>query len=216
MDFQNGRILVKFDSLLEQKSRHGTIYYSRHKPQLDVDGEMKIVGWRKHAIERVCERLVWDWQSFGGLGDAFAFLNRCMHFERSVLYPDQLAFTFFDNCVQGFTCHSLAEFVIGDECKVGEWFYRLGYCCADIEGEFIVARSTLFPGHDNTPEYGQIRKAGRAREISRETEKQMKDELWGMDFQRRLSHENLGFIKWFHEHGVPQVVRGKSDWFAEM
>lgn len=216
LDFHHGRILVEFESLREQKSKHGTIYFSRHRPQLDVDGEMKTVAWRKHAIERVCQRLVLDWQSYGGLGGAFAFLNRCMHFERSVLDPDQLAFTFFNDCAQGFPGHSFAEFVLGDECKSGDWFYRLGYCSADIEGEFIVARTALFPGHDNTPEYVQILNACRTREISRETAEQMKRELWGMDFQKQRSHESLGFIKWFHEHGVPQVVLGKPDWFADM
>ena len=23
-------------------------------------------------------------------------------------------------------------------------------------------------------------------------------------------------VEWFHEHGVPQVVRGKRNWFAEL
>ncbi len=212
MDFRHGRILAKFDSLQEQKSPHGKIYYSRHRPLLDIDGEQKVVGWRKHAIERVCERLAYDWQSYRGLGDAFAFVNRCVHFERSVVHPDQLAFTFFNDCIHGFSSHSMAEFVVGEECKAGDWFYRLGYGIADVEGEFVVARTVLFPGHDKTPEHGLIMKS----RLPRETKEKMKQELWGMDFQKQVSHPSFGYIKWFHENGVPQVIQGDPDWFAPL
>lgn len=212
LDFRHGQILAKFDALLEQKSQRGTIYYSRHRPMLEIDGEMKTVGWRKHAVERVCERLTYDWQSYPGLGDAFAFVNRCMHFDRSVLYPDQLAFTFFNSCIRGFSSERMAEFVVGDESKVGEWFYRLGYGVADVEGDFVVARTVLFPGYDKTPEHSLIVKS----KLPRADKDKMKQELRDMDFQTQVSHPSFGYIKWFHDNGVPQVVRGEPQWFAPL
>ena len=213
LDFQKGRILVKFSSLLMQKSPDGRIFYcSEHRPQLEVEGQMKIVSWREHAVKRVCERLAYDWKSYGGLGDAFAFLNRCTHFERCLLYPNQLGFTFFNNCIKGFSSERIAKFVVGDEAKNGDWFYRLGYCAADLEGDFLIARTVLPPGYGSTPEFGLILKSG----LPRESKDKMIQDLNYMIFEKQVSHDDLAFIKWFHDNGIPQVVRGSSDWFAKM
>ena len=34
----------------------------------------------RHALERICERTVYDWRTYGGHSDAFAFLDNCVYF----------------------------------------------------------------------------------------------------------------------------------------
>jgi hypothetical protein len=70
------KILVLFRSLLTAKGRGGTIYYSRFKPTVEINGQSKIVGFSQHAIERICERVVprftvnWNswWSESAGMG----------------------------------------------------------------------------------------------------------------------------------------------------
>ena len=53
-------ILVKFRSLLRAKGPGGTVYYSRHKPTLDIDGRKRLVGFSDHAVRQICDRVVPD------------------------------------------------------------------------------------------------------------------------------------------------------------
>ena len=148
-------ISVKFGSLLHAKGSGGTVYYSRKKPKIEIDGKKKIVAFSRHAIERICERIKSNRKTYGGVGDLFAFLSHCVYFERCDL-GEQLAFTLYDisgdpPCIE----HLYVEEVLGrenvDPAK-GKCYYRLGYFPAVIEGDFIKAKTLLFPGFASTPE----------------------------------------------------------------
>ena len=52
--FPRGDVVARFDSLLRAKGPGGTVYYSRKRPTIEIDGERKIVAFSKHAIERTC------------------------------------------------------------------------------------------------------------------------------------------------------------------
>ncbi|MGO8749559.1 MAG: hypothetical protein ACLQNE_26680 [Thermoguttaceae bacterium] len=74
--FQVGHhILVTFDSLLRTKGSGGTVYYSRKKPTIEIDGEKKLVAFSKHAIDRMCDRIKTHWKMYEALGDLFGFLT---------------------------------------------------------------------------------------------------------------------------------------------
>ena len=201
------RIDVIFRSLLTAKGRGGTVYYSRRRPTLEIDGVPRIVAFSRHAIERTCERLRPRWKiSYAALGDAFAYFDQCMYFERSDLRSGQLAFTFYDECKEGYVQRWYVDDVLGEEDldpRAGKPYYRIGYCPAVIEGDFIKATTLLFPGYRGTPEHDAILRSS----LPRTTKQEMIDRTSHLDAVTLYENHDLSLIRWFHEHGVPQVVQ---------
>ena len=151
-------IVVTFRSLEQTRGPGGTVYFSRHRPVLEIDGQEKVVAWSRHAITRTCERLAPRWDRYLGLGDVFAFFDKCVHFERADLHGGQLGFSFYDVCAPGYFSELYAENVLGG-LGTKPSYYRVGYCPAVVEGEFVKATTLLYPGFRSTPEFGAVLKA---------------------------------------------------------
>lgn len=200
-------IRLLFRSLARKAGRNGTIYYSRRKPTIDINGARKIVAFSKHAIERICERLTPRWNaSYGALGDVFAFLDQCLHFEPCRLYGGQSAFSFFDAIYEGSIQQLYVTKVLGKENlnpKLGRPYYRLGYCPADIEGDFFRARTLLLPGFQCTPEYTAIVESN----LPYMEKRALLDQANRSDSDMVYRTGDFGLIKCFHDLGVPQVVQ---------
>jgi CheY-like chemotaxis protein len=95
----------------------------------------------------------------------------------------------------------------------GRLFYRVGYCPVSFHGDIALATTMLFPGMNRqkgTPEGRLIERSGLpAAEIDRikarvESQLSMKALADSGDFR---------LVKWFHDHGVPQVVTIDKDVF---
>jgi len=211
---QGHHIRVIFRCLLTAKGPGGTIYYSRRKPTLEIDGVPKIVAFSRHAIDRICERIKPRWKThYAALGDVFAFFDQCMYFERCDLFGGQLAFTFYDGCKPGFVQYCYVDKVVGGENldpKAGKPYYRVGYCPAVIEGDFLKAKTFLFPGYANTPEYGRLVQSS----LPWPEKRSLVERITGLDSQRLYESQDFGLIKWFQDHGVPQVVQLQQEVFA--
>lgn len=201
------QIRVHFSSLLRQSSPGGTIYYSRRKPTVVVDGQKKIVGFQRHAIEKVCERYGPRWWSYAGLGDVFAVFDGLSIYEPCILFGNQLAFTFFEVCgdKRFFTSQYVRE-VLGRQ-AVGQPYFRVGYCPAVIHGDFISAKTFLFPGYRNTPEYETIMRAS----LFWNEKRQMFETATTMNLDYLQRTGDFSLIKFFHDNGVPQVIERKED-----
>lgn len=203
-------IVVTFRSLEQAKGPGGTVYFSRHRPTLEIDGQKKVIGWSRHAIERTCERLAPRWDSYLGLGDVFAFFDKCRHFERANLHGGQLGFTFFDICAKGFFTELFAREVLGEP-NEKQSYYRVGYCPAVVEGDFVKAKTFLYPGFHGTPEYRAILNA----QLQRHEEKRL------IDLARQQSREYLektgdfSLVEWFHSQGVPQVIQTEKAFYSD-
>lgn len=209
-------IEVVFRSLLHAKGSHGTIYYSRRQPTLDVDGQTKVVGFSRHAIERISERMCPRWTTYSGHGDVFAYFDQCVRFERRDLHDGQLAFTFYDACHDDrFWQYQYVQDVLGEDQvdpAKGKCYYRVGYCPAEIEGKFVVAKTLLFPGYLRTPEYGAI-----VHSSASQTERQeLLEKSRHLDAAYLQQEDGLDIIRWFHQHGVPQVVQMSGTVFAPL
>ena len=85
------------------------------------------------------------------------FSDQCVHFERRPdFYNGQLAFTFFD-AAAGVSLRVICDEVLGGwNGKAEGYYYRVGYCPAAIEGDFIKATTLFFLAISPTPEYGLI------------------------------------------------------------
>lgn len=197
------RMVVTFRSLCERKSDHGKIYYSRHEPTLVVGGVERRIGWMRHAIQRACERIVPSWRTYGGLGDAYAFFDQCLYFEPCVLPDGGPAFTFYESCPPGFYRYRYVTDVLGlktpDPNK--QFYFRVGYCPVVENEGFYVAKTILFPGFKNTPEWELLRQAP----LPRDQRRAMMERAKEQEFSTLLEDEDFSLIRWFHENGVEQV-----------
>jgi len=205
------KVCLKFRSLRRQPSSGGTIYFSRRRPTIDIDGESKIVGFSRHAIERICQRIVPRWQTYAGLGEAFAFFDQCIQFDRCDLHGGRLAFTFYAQCAKGFASEFYVDEVLGCSIDDARFFYhRVGYCPAVIEGDFIKAITLFPPGYRGTPEYGSILQA----EINRAEKDSLIQEAAFINTDRIKLTGDFHLIKWFHDHGVPQVIESDTPFYT--
>jgi hypothetical protein len=201
------KIIVQFRSLIEVGEGKNPYYYSRRKPTIEVDGKRYIVAFRKHAVDGICNRISPYWTTYGGLGDAFSYLEECRYFERCLLLDNHPAFTFFDKCAdERFWQHNYVKLVLGKEnlnLSKGQPYYRVGYCPFDLIDGFIVARTLLFPGFSKTPEYGVLINSNLP-----DAEKSRLAELATESNARSLQEsDDFSALRWFHDNGVPQVIQ---------
>ncbi len=205
-------IVVEFRSLRQAKGPGGMTYYSRHKPTLDIDGRKKIVGFSEHAVRQICDRVVPTWRTYRGLGDAFAILDQCVHFERTDLHGGQVAFTFYDQCFYGFFSGAYVDEVLGSwDGRSKCYYYRVGYCPAVVDGDFVKAKTLLFPGHRSTPEYTMIGRLA----LPHEEKERMRAEARKTNIQRLRDTRDFSLVKWFHDNGIPQVVYSTEQFHIE-
>lgn len=202
---------IRFRSLIRHDMPGGPFYYSRYKPTLVVNGEAKVVGFHYHVVERVCQRLVaGGWKDYDGMGEAFAYFYQCQYFESAKLYPNQLGFTFFDDCAKGFWSRKIAEHVLGDKYRSDQdYSFRVGYCPAFIEGDFIFGITLLFPGYGNTPEFGKILTS-----LVGQAKSKMIEDVKNLTIHSFVETNDFSILKWFQEQGVQQVINRKTKYAA--
>ena len=196
-------IRVIFRSLRRAKGPHGTLYYSRHRPTVLVDGEQKVIAFSIHAIQRICDRVYPRWRNYLALGDAFGLFDECQEFETCDLHGGQVGFTFFENCAKGFWNEAVAQEILGSDFREDQnYAVRVGYCPAEVEGNFIKAKTFLCPGYGNTPEFTAILRSG----LPYAEKQALIEQSRSLDAQTIWTSQDCSLLKWFHGHGVPQVV----------
>ena len=137
--------------------------------------------------------------------------EQCQHFERCDLHGGQLAFTFYDQCAEGFFHGLYVKEVLGEGVAIGhQSYYRVGYCPAVVEGDFIKAKTLLFPGYRGTPEYGVIARA----RIPADQKEILRQRAKTMDMDQLQRTGDFSLIKMFHDGGVPQVIQSTVPFYA--
>ena len=206
-------IAAKFRSLLTQKSSGGTTYYSRYKPTIDFEGKKYIVGFSTEALRRTCERAITgkDRLSYVALGNMYRYFEGCQYFEPCILRDGSPAFSFFNECSeispQVVSSHSLwSKNILGIkevDPTQGKLYYRIGYCPIVFDQGFAKAKTLLFPGFKSTPEYEALDKAHMPPDTKRRLQRLAKNS----DMSSLWETEDVSALKWFHAHGVPQVIQ---------
>ena len=213
--FQHKTMILKFSSMLSQMGAGGTVFYSRRKPTVVFDGKPWTIGFSRHAIERICERINPRYIHYGASGDVHAFFSTCVYFEPVSLYGGQLAFALYDMCGnKPFAQYeTYVKNVLGEEnlnLSKGRPYYKVGYCPVVFEGAFAKAKTFLYPGYMATPEYGLILKS----KLSRIEKDSLILNATAQDADEVVINGKLQTIKWFHDHGIPQVVHLKQEVFV--
>jgi hypothetical protein len=213
--FEGRDLVLRFSSMWSMGGGNGTIYFSRRKPTVKLEGNERIVAFSRHAIERICERLKPDYIQYASAGDIHAFFNNCIYFEPVTLHGNQPAFALYDFCYDdSFASYqTYVKGVLGEENldpSLGKAYYKVGYCPVAFEGNFAKAKTFLYPGYKGTPEYGLIRNA----DLSRSERNELFEATENLDGYQVLLNGKHDTIKWFHDNGVPQVVQFKHTVFC--
>jgi hypothetical protein len=199
---------VTFCSLSVFRDSDGQVwYYSPRKPLLTIDGIARPVAFARHVIEQTMLRIAGDSFDYLYSGDVFAFFYKCMYFEECRLYPDQRAFTFYDECRDGFFAKRYVDKMIGSPDPAKKYYLKIGYCpVLEDECKFWQAKTLILPGYRSTPEYGLILKEKdphKRSELKARMENLKRDDLWRSG--------DINDIKWFHDRGVHQVKAFDKD-----
>jgi hypothetical protein len=106
---------VRCRALLVRTTLRGPAYYSRRMPRMrfGTDTRDLLIAFSEHAIERICERTVYDWRTFAGQGDAFAFLDNCVYFEDCTDARGEPSFVVYNSCTPHFDSWGYVEHVLG-------------------------------------------------------------------------------------------------------
>jgi hypothetical protein len=209
VDFEHGKIILLFSSLLEEHGKWGTAYYSRLMPKIEVGGKRLTVAFSDHAIRQLCARRTPRYLNYRANVDAHAYLAKCVYHEVVTLSNGTPAIKLWDICdVDGFRVyHDYVRLVFGESNRVpygGACHYVLGYCPFVQENGFAKAKSFLYPGFRGTPERAILENGvGKAVEYVR-----WLDDAEDKDAEPFFETPRaVEVTKWLHTHGSPQVVQ---------
>ena len=191
------------DSLLSHVTADGRpLYYAATRPQLTVRGAPHTVAFTPHAIRRLGERVAWSPTTYADLGDVFGIVRDCTHVTTVHLYPHQLALVLYGDCVPGFVSDRYPDEILDVRQPHTPYRYRLGYCPLVQDGDFWVATTLLPPGYKGTPEYTVLLKTA----LPPTLKDRMLHQCDDFTYHRICTTMDFSLLKWFHQHGVPQVL----------
>jgi hypothetical protein len=200
-------LLVVFRFLPTVSTEHGTVYFSPAQPKVAIGGGQWKVGFFRHAIERVCERLCPSERiGYAHFNVCEIYFRSCVHYEPLELPDGQHAIRLFQDCDHAGP-HDEDPYitrVLGMDRQPGKRtrLYRtLGYCPIAFVGPRAVAKTFLFPGFRNTPEDDLVRTTP----MSADQRKILLDIASDNTARKVHQAEGLTAIKWYHDNGVPQV-----------
>lgn len=202
-------IRIEFGFLERVKRDTGWGYYSPLKPKVTISDAEWTVCFSSHAIERVVERSCFEERlTYAHYMDCAAYFEGCLYYEPVTMEDGRPAIRLF-----------MMEDLGGPPARYREYLrkvagiedvlsypaipaYVLGYCHVDCRGRFAKAISCWYPGYRGTPEDSLVRSA----DIPREERQRL---LGLADDNKTIRVINEGrheAIRWYHEHGVPQVI----------
>ena len=87
----------------------------------------------------------------------------------------------------------------------GKLYYRVGYCPIffDFDKGFAKAKTFLFPGFRETPEYEALDNA----DMPRDTKRRLQRLATNSNMSSLLETNDISALKWFDDNGVPQVIQ---------
>ncbi len=198
-----GNFEIIYDALLSRDSPDGRIYYSRNIPMLAFEGKEYKVGFSKHAVDRICKRTVNN-MDYLGMGNAFAYFKDSVTFELCSLPDGSPALAFLEKCTAPFFSGTFPKELIEDWHPQSAYKYRVGYCpLAFFEG-FAKTITLLTPGMIGTPERMLLDNAGLDSVSYRKVTASIENVI---SMKRLVETRDFSALKWFHDHGIPQVIK---------
>jgi len=200
-------LVISFAFLPSVTGEHGRIYHSPLEPTVPFGGGNWKVGFSRHAIERICERICPTPEiGYAQFNVCAMYCRHYTYFEPLELPDGQHAIRLLDYCDRGgdAAAHPYVRDVLGQTSTVGAdstLGYVLGYCPVSFEGPRAVAKTFLYPGYSNTPEDHLVRTTA----MSSAKRRELLALASHNNLHRVYRERGLEAIKWYHDNGVPQV-----------
>ncbi|HJN08401.1 MAG TPA: hypothetical protein QF564_06895 [Pirellulaceae bacterium] len=198
---QDSTLLIRILSLKQRKTEGGTAYYEESETRVNFGAQKGTPAFSRHAIERLCERTLYDPTGYGGIMQAFLMCSTHL-LVRSYVNRDQWGMAIFCPCIS-----DLAEFlaakVLGEYDRGQEYLYRVGYCPVVFSDDLAVAKTLLVPGMEGTPEY---EKTLRPHAHSHEEKRAIRQAIGELTFRNLIERQDCSWMRQFHEDGIPQVM----------
>ena len=207
-ELKNDVWIIKIRSLEHGHTDHGGVYYSPHKPYVDLSFGRRFVGFSRHAAQQMCDRIVPNWhRSYVGINHVFGFLYECVYFEPTWLPNGQAGFSVWNGCNRiGREFWEKAKVLAKTtDDRRDQYYYRVGYCPVSVDRGVAVAKTFLAPGYQSTPEKDLFRQKFQNPQKIAPLELAADD---GINVIRAIEDpKTWAAIEWFHKHGVPQVMQ---------
>ena len=153
------------------------------------------------------QRCIGDNLTYAANGDLFAYLYEKNKIEAcEVFFNDKRipAIAIYKECMPGFASYQYVSQVADDHSRMNVYYHKLGYIPLWIYENFARGITFLTPGMKGTPEDMLIQtKCSRKDAISLYVG--MKNTI---SFENFMKSMDLSTIKWFHENGVKQIIKG--------
>lgn len=197
-------ILVQVRAMDRVKGPHGTIYHAPRRQTVEIDGTHYILGYTRHAVERIAERETLDPREYSSARATFVFLTDVIEGELVHLHGGaQPALAIFNTCEDEKIAELYNLGIRGVPPDNGKQLrYRLGYAPLSLCNGFAVAKTFLTPGMVGTPEYELLtRRAQGEMEATLSASVQR-----SISFKDVCTHRDFTAFRWFHENGIEQIV----------
>jgi arsenate reductase-like glutaredoxin family protein len=204
-------------SLKELKTSHGTLYQSPHRPTSRLNGVRREIAFTRHALLQLADRITPHWgDHYIGQTYVFGFLYECTYFGKTTLSNGQPSLVVYNSCLRA--GKYLRAFMrdllnVGTDKELKGYYYIVGYCPVILDDGLAVAKTFLTPGYYQTPERRTLKVSGRAAELA-DVEQACDEGINVVSVS--TSERTKTAIRWFHNHGVPQVKKIKLDVFKDM
>lgn len=198
------RLVAACDSLQRHEGEVGCHHYSYFRPTIEIDGQVKVVSFSRHALRRLYDACIPCWQTYIAHGDAFESVNNCDNYEPCSLPDGRQAFTFYQEARHDAWARNYVLQILGEEAARSRQSFalRMGYCPIIIDGEFAVATDFMFPGHAGTPEHAVLAMA----DLADDCRQRLQASAAKISTAYLYATNDFSALRWFHEHGVSQVM----------
>jgi|3_EtaG_2_1085321.scaffolds.fasta_scaffold07396_2 hypothetical protein len=201
--------IVRCRSLRADKTEHGGVYQSPHRPTVQLNGKDHEVVFTRHALQQLSSRMLPDWSiSYIGQAYVFGFFYECVYFEVERLNNGDNALVVYNSCLRAgerlrhFMCELLN---VDDQGELANHYYKVGYCPIVVDSGLAIAKTFLTPGYWQTPE--RLALSGRRMTLIMRQDIELACDD-GINISSICSCEKTRTaLKWFHNHGVPQAKR---------
>ncbi len=198
-------LLVEMRALNTIKTAGGTGYYSPVGHTVMLGSQRRPVAFSRHAIQRLCERMLGDWKSGVVQNRAFCALRDSLVFRAWRPSPSEVGFAvYFEALYSPEDMERLARIVPSVD-PTTKYYFCVGYCPAGEARQFVIAKTLLSPGMRGTPEYRHcVRHWPEAkRDLFRPVTGNLTRDAYVLEYDPNV-------LKEFHRAGVPQFISAEE------
>ena len=115
---------------------------------------------------------------------------------------NEKALSLFSECNEkDFTWRYVEELIGNKYNRKKKYLFRLGYSPVYIHEDYVVAKTILYPGMKDTPEYCKFKNSN----LNSDKKKILRKLFDKLSYKELTKSNDFTLVKWFHDQGIDQV-----------